>query len=205
MPSHDTKGGLLSLPYSLPHQQQTLGIFEFQLQPDDWQIVKQMCLENPLHAGTNTVSSGPRQIYDALNLVPCSLMQGELLKQCCLCGTLTVAVGSKTRVFHQAWRGCWLKMCFCGGNWKEVKWQDVWHFIWEIFSLSYIFLFMHHIYRFLSYIDEDIIFSFIALMAYLDFIFWFSTFSYFQLLIYSWPCRLSYMMISLSVLALAVK
>ena len=125
MPSHDTKGGLLSLPYSLPHQQQTLGIFEFQLQPDDWQIVKQMCLENPLHAGTNTVSSGPRQIYDALNLVPCSLMQGELLKQCCLCGTLTVAVGSKTRVFHQAWRGCWLKTCFCGGNWKEVKWQDV--------------------------------------------------------------------------------
>merc|ERR1719204_1723249 len=29
MPSHDTKGGLLSLPYSAPHPQQTVDTFEF--------------------------------------------------------------------------------------------------------------------------------------------------------------------------------
>ena len=101
---------------------ETFDEFEFQ-QSTKWEEIHATGLSSPLSVGIAPISTKLRQIFDGVNLTQTSLMQGELVKQCCECNCLTLYQSHSTRTFNNAWKGCWDELCYCGGSWKKVTWH----------------------------------------------------------------------------------
>ena len=89
-----------------------------------WFLAKQKSFQNPLYVGISTVAGGLRQIYDGINFTPSSLIHGEVVKQCCLCGCISILISNSSRICNINWNAAWKKQCFCGGYWKLVNWND---------------------------------------------------------------------------------
>ena len=107
------------------HQVKNGKFQDFVVQPkqDDWNYIQQTSVQNPLVCGISTVNTSFRQIYDGINLVPTSLMNGELVKKCCDCGCLSVYSAHPSRVFIALWKDLFQETCICGGFWRKVEWK----------------------------------------------------------------------------------
>lgn len=134
-PSENPRGSVLSQSnlatpplHSVPQQQQQqhaggikdFNYYDIQLKCDPWELIQSTALGNPLVNGILPVNTQLRQIYDGINFAPSSLMQGEQVKQCCQCGTLTIYNCHTSRVLNELWSTCWREHCVCGGFWKKV-------------------------------------------------------------------------------------
>jgi len=94
--------------------------FEVQLEAESWDYVQQSSMKNPLSNSVSTINSTYRQIFDGINLTNVSLMNDELVKQCCNCNTLTIHNAHLSRLFNINWKALFQEKCFCGGFWKKV-------------------------------------------------------------------------------------
>ncbi|XP_065650567.1 uncharacterized protein LOC136078707 [Hydra vulgaris] len=120
--TYPSNGVLEQLTYSTSSQ---LMIEEFEAcTTHPWFLLKQKSFQNPLYVGISTVAGGLRQIYDGINFTPSSLMHGEVVKQCCVCGCISILVLNSSRICDLNWNAAWKKNCICGGYWKLVNWND---------------------------------------------------------------------------------
>lgn len=117
-PSQDPRGTVLSQTNFAKNSE--LDYYDIQLSVDDWSLIHETALANPLTMGIHAVNTQKRQIYDGINFSPASLVTNENVKQCCQCGILTIYNRHQTRLVNEIWSSCWIDTCVCGGKWKKI-------------------------------------------------------------------------------------